>query len=54
MNKFDKVLLNEIKKLNQARRFNNEINKNNKTLAQLNSNCIKAQLDKLQKRKVVI
>ena len=56
MNKFNDALLNEIKKLNQARRFNNSLNgqgKNNK-LADANSSIIRAKLHELEKRKEMV
>jgi len=44
---FEAILKNEVKRLNQARKMNNKLNKDNKELAQLNSYTIKAQLVKL-------
>ena len=48
---FEKIL-KEIKKLNQARRFNNALNGNGKNteLAQANSFIIRAKLDELKGR----
>jgi hypothetical protein len=47
---FEKIL-KEVKKLNQARRFNNSLNGQgkNEKLAQLNSSVIRAELEKLKK-----
>ena len=53
MNNFEKIL-KEIKKLNQARRFNNQLNKDNKALAEANSFIIRAKLQELQKRKELV
>ena len=52
MSKFDKIL-DEVKKLNQARRFNNALNGNgkNEALASANSLVIRAKLAELEKRK---
>lgn len=44
---FDQVL-KEVKKLNQARNFNNKLNKDNEKLAQLNSSIIRAKLSELK------
>ena len=48
-------ILKEIKKLNQARKFNNSLNGQgkNEVLASLNSSIIRAKLQELQKRKQV-
>ena len=56
MNKFNDTLLNEIKKLNQARRFNNSLNGKgkNEQLADINSYTIRAKLHELKKRKELI
>ena len=42
------TILKEVKKLNQARNFNNKLNKYNETLAQLNSSIIRAKLSELK------
>ena len=56
MGKFNEVLLKEVKKLNQARKFNNILNGQgkNEALAEANSFIIRAKLQELKKRKVVI
>ena len=56
MSKFNNTLLNEIKKLNQARRFNNSLNGQgkNEQLANANSYTIRAKLHELKKRKELI
>ena len=56
MKKFNDVLLNEIKKLNQARRFNNRLNGQgkNEQLANINSYTIRAKLYELEKRKGLV
>ena len=56
MKKFNDVLLNEIKKLNQARRFNNSLNGQgkNEQLADANSYKIRAKLHELEIRKELI
>ena len=41
-------IMKEIKKLNQARNFNNKLNKDNEKLAQLNSTIIRAKLSELK------
>ena len=50
MGNFEKIL-NEVKKLNQARRYNNALNKDNKALAEANSFTIRTKLQELQKLK---
>ena len=56
MKKFNDVLLNEIKKLNQARMFNNSLNGQgkNEQLADANSYTIRAKLHELEKRKGLV
>ena len=56
MKKFNDVLLNEIKKLNQARRFNNSLNGQgkNEQLADANSSIIRAKLHELEKIKELV
>ena len=56
MKKFNDVLLNEIKKLNQARMFNNSLNGQgkNEQLADANSYTIRAKLHELEKIKELI
>lgn len=55
MGKFEKIL-KEVKKLNQARRFNSALNGNgkNEALADANSSIIRAKLAELAKRKELI
>ena len=50
------TLLNEIKKLNQARRFNNSLNGQgkNEQLADANSSIIRTKLHELEKRKELV
>ena len=56
MKKFNDMLLNEIKKLNQARRFNNSLNGQwkNEQLADANSYTIRAKLHEFEKRKELV
>lgn len=54
MNNFEKVL-NEVKRLNQARKNNIKMNAgNNNSLYELNRSTIKAELRKLEAKKCII
>ena len=52
--KFETILKNEIKRLNQARKNNIKLNvTNNSALYELNRNTIKAELKKLEAKKCI-